>query len=246
MYIYKPLQHIIVTQPFGVNYASFYQQLGLAGHNGEDYRCNKNEAYACFPGWIKDCGEDSSGGRYIEIVSYDKFDDTYLKAIYYHLDTVGVEKNKSVKVGDLIAITDNTGKYTTGPHLHFGIKRCDVDGNTYDYNNGYGGGINFQKYVEPDYYKLPSDLLYYKKRNWLAEWTLRFKNAWVHRQLIKVRSNPLWLTADEVNFIIYGAWDFWTAINPSMYPICSFLTKKEYEDGKTPPKGFTLSVGYNE
>ena len=54
---------------------------------------------------------------------------------YCHLSEVLVAKNQAVKFGDFIAKTGNSGS-TTGPHLHYGIKK---DGNP----------INPEPFIEP-------------------------------------------------------------------------------------------------
>lgn len=41
------------------------------------------------------------------------------ETIYAHLEYVIVEEKQTVKEGQLIGATGNSGKKTTGPHLHF-------------------------------------------------------------------------------------------------------------------------------
>jgi len=137
-----------------------------------------------------------------------------------------------------MGISDNTGKYTTGNHLHFGLKKCDKTGRTLDYDNGYHGAIDPKPYLVEDFYKLPVDLRYGSYRKLQEEIVLRFKTPLVHKFLLKNLRHPLSLTAYEVNAMVYGGWDFSTVVNPSMRPIISFLSRKQYEEGERPPVGF--------
>lgn len=76
---------------------------------------------------------------------------------------------------------------------------------------------------------------YERKQNWYAEWKMRFKNAWLHRQLIKKGMNPI-LGIEPINALVYGGWDFDTVINSAMYEIWGWVKKKEYEKGVRPFK----------
>lgn len=141
-----------ISQGFGENKVPFYKQLGMKGHNGIDYACGLGSNIVC-P--VK-----------MEIVSYyyenvdagygttlwgrtDEF--TYegekykLEMVFGHLSEfhedvqIGVKFNR----GDLIAYSGNTGKYTTGPHLHWGVrvvKKTSSGGwAVLEPNNGYKG-----------------------------------------------------------------------------------------------------------
>jgi murein DD-endopeptidase MepM/ murein hydrolase activator NlpD len=144
----QPLKDIYITQPFGVNYANFYEKLGLKGHNGIDYCANGGtELYACHDGVVRYCGTDSGGG--VEIDIWNK--DGRYKTIYYHLKNYIIKQDQEVKAGELIGYTDNTGQMTTGNHLHLGFKLTDKDGNTIDWNNGYNGATDPAPYIKLDY-----------------------------------------------------------------------------------------------
>jgi murein DD-endopeptidase MepM/ murein hydrolase activator NlpD len=43
--------------------------------------------------------------------------------VYAHLHSVSVKKGQSLKQGDVIGKQGNTGKYTTGSHLHYEIRK---------------------------------------------------------------------------------------------------------------------------
>ena len=62
--------------------------------------------------------------------------------------TTEIEKEKGenyVKEGTIIALAGNTGKYTTGAHLHFELRKYEKVGDRWinpNENNGYWGAIN--------------------------------------------------------------------------------------------------------
>jgi len=148
MILREPLKDVFITQPFGANYADFYEKLGLKGHNGIDYRANDNTPlYACHSGIIRYCGTDSGGGVEVDIWNKDE----QYKTIYYHLKNYIVKQDQEVMAGELIGYTDNTGLMTTGNHLHLGFKFTDKDGNTIDWNNGYNGATDPTPYIKQDY-----------------------------------------------------------------------------------------------
>lgn len=228
-----PVRDIRINQPFGANYLDFYKQWGLKGHNGVDF-----EAYTGCPvlathdGIISWAGKDNDGGISVEVTNCD------IKTIYYHLQKVEVNIQKGIKVnaGQIIGYADNTGKYTTGDHLHFGLKQVDKDGNTLNKDNGYGGAIDpspyFAERYGKDWMKSAAYNRYGRRQEWLAEWTMRFKNPWLHKQLIKRGMNPIW-GIEPINALVYGGWSFQDVINPALYDRWAFLTKTQYlKEGK--------------
>jgi murein DD-endopeptidase MepM/ murein hydrolase activator NlpD len=57
------------------------------------------------------------------VIEHDfKYEGQALFTLYAHLDQILVEKGDQVKTGDKIGLMGNTGR-TTGPHLHFEIRR---------------------------------------------------------------------------------------------------------------------------
>ena len=57
------------------------------------------------------------GGRYLIIDHGDG-----LKTLYSHLFLLYVAKGEYVHQGEMIALSNDTGAHTTGPHLHFAVK----------------------------------------------------------------------------------------------------------------------------
>jgi murein DD-endopeptidase MepM/ murein hydrolase activator NlpD len=122
-----------VTQMFGKN-PDIYKQFGLKGHNGIDFRAKVGTPlYASCDGTIK-IGNDGAGGygKYVRI-----FKDN-LELVYGHLSKILVEDGQKVYMGDKIALSGNTG-FSTGPHLHFGLRFRDEKGKITNYLNGYLG-----------------------------------------------------------------------------------------------------------
>lgn len=227
MKLLLPIKDISVTQPFGVNYLDFYKKMGMKGHNGIDFKtkrgCIINAAHSGTVSWA---GEDSGGG--ISVILNTK----NFKTIYYHLLKIKVRQGNIVKQGQIIGLADNTGKYTTGDHLHFGLKLIDKNGITINKDNGYKGAINPAPYFKKNWNKSNAYHRYGRKRVWLAEFNMRFKNAWLHRKLIKIGLNPI-LNGEQINTLVYGGWDFDTIINPSMYMShWGWLKKSEFLKGK--------------
>lgn len=124
---------IYKTQSFG-EHANPYP--GLKGHNGVDYGCpTGTPVLATHDGLLVTKPTDPDGYGIYCRVKWDEDGVTY-DTVYGHLREV-VGTDRQVKAGDIIGYSNNTG-YSTGPHLHFGIRKWK-DGAVVDYNNGYLG-----------------------------------------------------------------------------------------------------------
>ena len=158
--LWYPLDNWFVTQGFGqCNYGvcDFYKSIGLKGHNGMDCAASHGQIVrAAHDGVVTFAGEDGSSGVGVVIRTHDKrqygLDGAYFKTIYWHLkkDGVKVKVGQSVKVGDVIALADNTG-HSTGDHLHFGLKPVYKGEQDWEWwnvaqENGYKGAIDPQQY----------------------------------------------------------------------------------------------------
>lgn len=219
----RPLDYCLVTQPFGVNYANFYQELGLKGHNGIDFRCYNNTVYCPDDFTVLYGGVYEDGGIGIEMISDYNDKDGYFKIIYYHLKSIlpEVKKGNRFLGGQPLGVSDNTGKYTTGDHLHWGLKRCDKFGNTLNYNNGYKGAIDPTPWLAEGFYNLPVDNKYGQAPYKPGEVFLKIKYPR--------------LDAQQINAMYYGGWKYTEAINYSLKPIWAFLRREEYNAGAVPP-----------
>ena len=150
-----PLYREALSQLFGENLVPFYAQLGLKGHNGIDVACPRNtEVYAAHDGKVIQRSLSETAGLGITLITDETYpyeDKTvYFSTIYWHLNKVLVDNNQQVKAGDLIGLSGNTGQYTTGAHLHFGLAPRYEKDNQYHKlypNNGYGGYIDPLPYI---------------------------------------------------------------------------------------------------
>lgn len=169
MQIYRPIKSDRVTQGFGENkacldrmmkiatvnsagfcpagYQSLYRMLGMLGHNGIDIASYDGEP--CYfstlddTEWFAKNETDGRGGVGVEIISTTPIDGEYVKFIFWHLKKSLVADGQKVIFGQKIGLCDNTG-YSTGPHLHWGMKYCKADGIGKNKDNGYLGAVPFK------------------------------------------------------------------------------------------------------
>ena len=160
----KPLDNCHITQPFGANAAPFYAQLGMKGHNGTDFEAaTGTPIYAVFNGTVvqatavEDAGSMTKG-RFIYLESQPEGDKKY-QALYFHLEHVTVKVGDTVTAGQQIGTTDNSGQYTTGPHLHFGLYEFTNQNGAWvnlNKSNGYNGAIDPEPYFQDGWINNPS------------------------------------------------------------------------------------------
>lgn len=149
----QPLEYIHITQPFGANEVPYYAEQGLKGHTGNDYRAETGTPFfAVIDGVCKSSGQDSQQGRYVIIESEVKVIDgkSYkIQVLYYHIQQWEVLAGEKVYRGQRLGTTDNTGRYTTAPHLHLTLTPLWLEGGIWrkDYNNGYRGAIDPQPFM---------------------------------------------------------------------------------------------------
>ncbi len=113
-----------VTQFFGnTPFATKNPQVyGGSGHNGLDFRASVGEElYASLSGTIEGTGNtDKIPGCY----SYGKWvlikHNNGLSTLYAHMSKINVSPGQTVKTGQLIGYSGQTG-YATGPHLHYTV-----------------------------------------------------------------------------------------------------------------------------
>lgn len=142
----------------GVHYPNgFYDSIGWYGHNGIDYGCWEGDpAEAVCDGVIEFAGDGNNhrlltgGGNAVLL----RNEELGVMFEYLHLSRIDVRQGQSVKRGQVIARTGNTGT-STAPHLHIGaipIYNVNV-------NNGYRGRVDPTPFLygplNPDYALTP-------------------------------------------------------------------------------------------
>lgn len=89
-----------------------------ASHGGMDFAVpSGTPVFATAAGKVATAAVDEEGGNYI-ILQHDDGK----KSAYLHLTSFLVKSGDRVAAGQHIAQSGNTGKRTTGPHLHFEVR----------------------------------------------------------------------------------------------------------------------------
>ncbi len=108
-----------ITSRYGFRIDPFTEKIGF--HSGLDIGADEGENIAAaFYGKVAETGTDDEYGNYVIISHRDGF-----SALYAHCSVVYVEKDTVVRAGETIAAVGSTG-LSTGPHLHFEIRRDGV------------------------------------------------------------------------------------------------------------------------
>jgi len=143
---------ITITQPFGGN-GWWYRLNGIdiEGHNGLDILLVRGQkVFATHDGIVLKTVVDSKGGIGVDIRTLEKYDykgkQVYFKTIYWHLLAWNVKVGQEVKQGDVIATGNSTG-FSTGDHLHFGLKPLNDDFTNLEQGNGFYGAIDPLPYL---------------------------------------------------------------------------------------------------
>jgi len=133
-----------MIQYFGENQLDIYKQWGLDGHNGLDIACLEGEdIVATHDGKVIEVSDDETAGLGIVLFSPKM----RFKTLYWHNKVNMVSLGETVSQGQIIAKADNTG-YSTGTHLHFGLKRTNEHGTTINHDNGFKGAIDPLPYLK--------------------------------------------------------------------------------------------------
>lgn len=123
--IIKPLKDLwYITLDFGEHSEPYYT---VNAHAGMDLRV-KNAGYptgigmpvyACANGEWKSAGTGFREGNYVTLSHDDGF-----TSLYFHLSSYTYRHGyTTVKQGDIIGYSGNTGDWCTGPHLHFELRK---------------------------------------------------------------------------------------------------------------------------
>ena len=88
-----------------------------ANHQGIDIGVNEGTTIvAAMTGKVSLVSDEGEYGTHVKIVNED------ITTIYAHCSKILVKEGETIKKGQKIALSGNTGR-TTGPHLHFEIRR---------------------------------------------------------------------------------------------------------------------------
>ena len=110
-----PLKDIYVNSPFGVRKDPMYKRTKRM-HSGLDLKAKFEEVYSMLPGVVTTASYSTNGGYYVTV------NHGVCVCSYLHLSKILVRKGQHIAAGEVIAISGNSGKRTTGPHLHISCR----------------------------------------------------------------------------------------------------------------------------
>ena len=127
-----------MSQKFGVNKPN-YIKYGLQGHDGVDWACpTGTKLISPVDGLVISVAYHKGGyGTHIKILDLKQ----KCSVLMAHMKTVNVKLGQSVRIGQLVGLSDNTGN-STGSHLHFGLCQTNILGYRINRDNGFLGWIN--------------------------------------------------------------------------------------------------------
>jgi murein DD-endopeptidase MepM/ murein hydrolase activator NlpD len=135
-----------ISQRFGEHFYNsngqcVYELMGMDGHNGVDFALPiGTKLIAVSDGIVSSAIQERYGyGNHIRLRS--RQNGVYYEVIYGHCSKFFVKQGERVKKGQIIGESGNSG-FSSGPHLHFGLRVLDENENVLDYGNGYKGYIN--------------------------------------------------------------------------------------------------------
>lgn len=103
---------------------TLYEAMGWGPHKGIDIPVETGtEVFASTDGKVSRVSDDVTQG--IGVVIWDPIQS--IETVYWHLKSHSVMPGDLVKVGQLIALSNNTG-YSIGAHLHFQVNLTDAHG----------------------------------------------------------------------------------------------------------------------
>jgi murein DD-endopeptidase MepM/ murein hydrolase activator NlpD len=116
-FLKSPLKFSQVTSGFGGRFHPILNAYGA--HNGIDFQAGiGTPVWAVADGTVTRAGWDDGGGNIVCLKHLMSFETCYM-----HLSKIEVKAGDRIAQKTVIAESGNTGRLTTGPHLHFGMKR---------------------------------------------------------------------------------------------------------------------------
>lgn len=145
-YLILPLDNCQITA--GYKNSTYQKRFGFT-HYGVDLSFKGNSSRvlkAMGEGRVKLAGYDNIFGNTVVTVYPEVVVSSgYVRDItvrLYHMESIDVTAGAKVKRGDMLGVMGNTGKYTTGTHVHVEI---DSDTEYYNYGPGLAGDSNLIK-----------------------------------------------------------------------------------------------------
>jgi len=116
-----------ITQRFGEN-PEIYRKFGLPGHEGIDIGVVVGTpVYAAADGVVVSTEQEHRAGDKHNygnhVILEHRIRGLEYRTIYAHLQRAKVDEGERVTRGNVIGLSGNTGRFTTGPHLHFSVQR---------------------------------------------------------------------------------------------------------------------------
>jgi hypothetical protein len=137
MFKYPFAHEYMITQEFG-EHPDWYKRFDMDGHNGIDFGAPAGTpVLASAEGEVITAEFDEGGyGNHVILDHGNGY-----QTVYAHLWQLRAPAHAQVKAGQLIGLVGNTGN-STGPHLHFEIRKRGLEG------NGYWGAVDPRPLLE--------------------------------------------------------------------------------------------------
>ena len=126
-------EFLFVTSAFGMRQDPMDKEKQQM-HKGLDIRCKGDVVLATENSGkvVSVNGNANSAGGKSVTVEYNRPDGSKVQCTYMHLGDIAVKAGDSVKAGQRLGTSGNTGTRTTGEHLHFGVVNIHSDGTRRD------------------------------------------------------------------------------------------------------------------
>jgi murein DD-endopeptidase MepM/ murein hydrolase activator NlpD len=116
-FLKSPLKFAQVTSGFGGRFHPVLHDFKT--HNGVDYHAPVGTpVWAVADGTVASAGWDGGGGNVVCLKHPLSFETCYM-----HLSKIRVKAGQRIQQKNVIGDSGSTGRLTTGPHLHFGMRR---------------------------------------------------------------------------------------------------------------------------